>query len=191
MSRKIFILTVFITFSHLLFADCAKDGNINFLDENIICLNEKKIEVEEDRINIYDCDDNDNYIMITSTRELYINNKLIKTDETTKKVIEEYYKLVLEIRKGAIQIALEGARLGIKGAQIGIVAVAKLPLLLLSDYDTDDYEKAIEKKAGRLEDDAKIIEKKGEELEALVDDLKYLEKKLRKKVEDINELNWF
>ena len=145
----------------------------------------------DDDVLIIECDDEDGYIEITDDYELFIDGEEVELDKDQKKLVKKYYNDFDDILELATEMGLEGARLGAKGAKLGLAAVAKVIKLLSEDYDSDDLEEEMEEEADKLEKEAEKLEKLGEKLEDIADDFERTHKKLRRSVDQLDDLGWF
>lgn len=128
---------------------------------------------------------------ITEDYELYIDGKLIETNESQTKLLGEYHGLVTGLADQAKSIGWEGARIGLAGAKLGVSAIGRVIKMLLTDYDSDDLEYEMERDAEKLEKRAEKIEEKAEELERLVEDLEELHWELEDEIEEVRKLRLF
>jgi hypothetical protein len=149
------------------------------------------IDIEDGSIVITSNDYEDETVKITEDYELYVNGKLIKTNEEQQELVAKYYDLFQEIIQSAKKIGYEGAKLGVEGAKIGAQAVSGIFKLLLSDYDSEDFEKDIERKAEKLEAKADKLEEKAEVLEDMADEFEEIHEKLKDQIPELNKLEWF
>lgn len=79
--------------------------------------------------------------------------------------------------------------MGLEGASLGLYAVFSLPRMLL--YDSDDYQREMEKKTGNLEDQANALERAAKKLERRVNMLEDIHLKMKKEISVLNKLMWF
>ncbi len=145
----------------------------------------------EDGLLIIECEDYDDIVEITEEYGLYINGSEIETDEKEKKLLRNYYHQFEDIIEYAVDISVEGARLGVKGAGLGLKAVANIVKLVLDDYDSDNLQRDMEKESDKIERAAKRLEKKAEKLEEVAEDFEDTHIKLRKSIDELDDLEWF
>jgi len=145
----------------------------------------------DDGVIIIECEDYDDIVEIDEDYQLFINGREIKTDSKEKRLLRNYYHQFEDITEYAMEIGAEGARIGVKGASLGLKAVANLVKLVLEDYDSDDLERDMEKEADKIEKAAKRLEKKAEKLEDVAEDFKRTHRKLRRSIDELDELEWF
>ncbi|MBN2070600.1 MAG: hypothetical protein JW814_04000 [Candidatus Krumholzibacteriota bacterium] len=145
----------------------------------------------EDGVMIIECEENDDTIEITDDQKLYINGKLVKTNRSQERLLGDYYDQFEDITEYATEIGIEGAKIGVKGAEIGLKAVANLVKLVLEDYDSDDLERDMDRESDKIERAAKKLEKKAEKLEEVAEDFKKTHRKLRRSIEELDDLHWF
>ena len=145
----------------------------------------------DDNVIIIECDDEDGIIEITDDYELFIDGDRIELDRNEKKLVKTYYNCFEEILEMAEDLGIEGARLGVKGAKLGLQAVINVIKLINEDYDSDDLEREMEREAEKLEKEAEKLEEMAEELEDIADDFERTHRKMRKNIDELDELGWF
>jgi hypothetical protein len=145
----------------------------------------------DDGIIIIECDDEDGLIEITEDYELFIDGDEIELDRDEKKLVKAYYRNFEEILEMAEDLGIEGARLGVKGAKLGLKAVANVIKLILEDYDSDDLEREMEREADKIEKEAEKLEEMAEKLEDIADDFERTHRKMRKNIDELDDLGWF
>lgn len=148
------------------------------------------IEFEDGTI-ILECRDNDDIVEITGDYELYVNSDKVNLDRGQRELVEDYYESLDEIIETAKELSIEGARIGAKGAELGLKAVAGAFKLILDDYDSDDLERDIERQAERIEAQAEKLERKGEKLENMAERFERTHRKMRRNIDELNDLGWF
>lgn len=184
--KKVAILLMIVT---LLAGGLFAYGNDRHIDFNSIDCNGRNYEFEDDCIYIYNDDYHRDYIKITEDLELYINGREIETNYFDRRILDEYYDGLREIREMAKELGYDGAKLGLKGAVVGIKAVAKIPMIILGK--SDEFEKSIEQETEKIEREAEEIEERGEEIEKMADEVDDCEYKLKKRIEELDDLGWF
>lgn len=135
------------------------------------------------------CDDD--VVEITSDGILYVNERIVRTDDDQQERIREYYQLAEAVFHDAIRIGAEGAHVGLHGAKLGIQATAGVFRLLLPDYDSEDFERDMEREKSKLETKAKELEEKADQIERDVDCLESLHQELKKSIPELEGLDWF
>ncbi len=151
--------------------------------------NDKTYKFKDNYIVIFDKDFHREEIIITDKNELIINDRHVKIDGKSKKILRKYYNELCYIREEAIDIGLEGAKIGLSGAKLGVKAVLSLPLLLIDGEDK--YEEKIERASEKIEERGEELEYLGEKLGERTDDLEDLEDKLQDRVEELDDIYWF
>jgi len=130
-------------------------------------------------------------VEITEEYELYIDGQHIKTDKDQKKLLREYYELVVRFEDAIIDIGKEGARIGISGAALGLKAVGGVFRLLSPHYDSDDLERDLEREAEKIEKKAEKLERQAEKIEDMVDELDDIAWELTRQITELDDLGWF
>jgi len=130
-------------------------------------------------------------VEITEDYRLFVNGREVKTDKKQRELLREYYRSMEQLVESAAVIGIEGAKIGVKGAEIGVAAIAGLFCLLSEDYDTDDYERDMERKSAKLEIKAEKLEKEAEKLEENVEELEELADELSDEIPELRRLEWF
>jgi len=143
-------------------------------------------------------------IKITETGGLFMDDKeILTTDENKIQLIDFYHKTELIYNKAmaigndGIQVGKQGAKIGGKGAMLGLKAVAGV-ITMLATFDSDSFEKMMEKEAAKVEAEAAVIEKMADKIEKKADRLEKYARSLNSEIEElkksINELSsakWF
>ena len=86
-------------------------------------------------------------VKITEKYDLFVDGAEIKVNPEQKELLGEYYHLVIELHERAAEIGLEGAKIGLEGAKLGTKAIKNVLKMFLTDYDSDDLEREMEKEA--------------------------------------------
>jgi ribosome-associated translation inhibitor RaiA len=152
--------------------------------------NDVSVEIEKGSI-IFSHDDGDETVEITEDAELIVNGKRVNLDRRERELVEEYYATFNDIMNEAKSIGIQGAKVGVKGAAIGIKAALGVIMTLSADCDREDLEESLEKEGEKLERAAKKLEKRAKRLEKRVESLERLHGKLRREVDELDELGWF
>ena len=130
-------------------------------------------------------------VEITEEYELSVDGRHIKTDKDQKKLLGEYYELVVGFEDAIIDIGKEGARIGISGAVLGLKAVGGVFKLLSPHYDSDDLERDLEREAEKIEEKAEKLERQAEQIEHMVDELDAIARELTREIPELDDLGWF
>jgi len=128
---------------------------------------------------------------ITEDFELYVDGKLIETTPKQQKLLKEYHTLIFGIRERAKEIGWEGAKIGLAGAKLGLSAVGRVLKMLVTDYDSDDLEREMERDAARIEARAEELEDAAEEIERWVEDIEDIHWELEDEIEEVRKLRLF
>lgn len=130
-------------------------------------------------------------VEITEDYELYINDERIDLDEDQQMLVAEYYELGMDIVAYAKRIGWEGAKIGVSGAKLGLKAVGNVFKLIFTSYDTEDFEREMEREAARLEARAEILEEKAEVIEDMAEELEDIAYEMNREIPELRELDWF
>jgi hypothetical protein len=130
-------------------------------------------------------------VEITDEHELYVNGRLVVTDEEQKEMLAEYHFLTFDILEYAKEIGYEGAKIGAAGAAIGLKAVGGVFKALLTEYEFEELEDDLEEQAEELEAKAEKLERKADRLENMADELTEVHEDLRYLTPELRELGWF
>jgi hypothetical protein len=129
-------------------------------------------------------------IEITEDYELIVNGEEVALTESQQELVIEYHDLTYAIIDEALDIGWEGAKLGAEGAKVGLYALANLVKLVRSDYDSDDYERDVERKAAQVERKAAKLEKRASEIEEMADDLEDTLDEMFEDIPALRDLEW-
>jgi len=179
------ILLILFSFISVYSAD-AED----FKKKYMHCLEDLDLNIDNEKITISD-DDEDYTVRITCDGDLYINGEYIELDDDQQELVEDYHGKIMEIVDRAKDIGIEGAKLGVDGAKIGLHAISGVFKLLREDYDSEDLERELEKKAEELEKKAEALEKEAEKLDAMADELEEIHDELKDSVPELSNLDSF
>ncbi len=130
-------------------------------------------------------------VEITEDYELFINGSRVDLDEDQQELVAEFYESVMDIISFAKQLGWEGARIGADGAKLGLQAIGGLFKVVFTSYDTDDFERDIEREAEKIEAKAEKLEKRAERIEDMADDLVDLAREMDREIPELDELGWF
>ena len=152
--------------------------NVNFdLEDGTIVLEHEGRDIET--------------VEITEDYELYVNGDKIELNEHQQELVAEFYESVMDIIDYAKALGWEGARIGAEGAKLGLQAVGGLFKVVFTSYDTDDFERDIEREAEKIEAKAEQLEKKAERIEVMAEDLADLAQEMDEEIPQLDELGWF
>jgi hypothetical protein len=155
------------------------------------CFDDLDFDIDDGSLIITPEEDDSESIEITEDGILYVNGRRIKTSESQEELLERYYDHFVDIIECAKEIGFEGAKIGARGAKVGLKAVLGLVKLLHPDYDSDDYDRDIEREVEKIEARAKRLERRAEKIEDMVDDFERMHRRLKRKVPELRELDWF
>ncbi|MCP4705511.1 MAG: YggN family protein, partial [candidate division Zixibacteria bacterium] len=159
---------------------------IHFGDfHNFKYCNNMDIDIEDGEVYITHSGHRSGTVRITDDYSLYVNGKHIKTNSEQKRLIEEFYNSAEKLQKYAKIIGVKGAEIGIEGAKIGISAIGGLFKLILPGYDTDDYERDIERKSKGIEYKASLLEKEADALEHIAYDMEDIADELKDEIPEL------
>lgn len=119
----------------------------------------------DDDVLVMDFQDHDVLVEITPEYHLYVNDDRVELDDRQQKMVREFYDLTTDVVNEAVAIGAEGARIGVHGAAIGLQSLSGLVRVLLTDYDTDDLERDLDRESSKIEARAKKLETKAKKLE--------------------------
>lgn len=178
-------LVLLLTLSVSLFA--AKDTH----KKRYSLLDNISIDIEDETIILTNRDDDNEYVEITSSYELYVNGLEIDLSRSERRLVAKYYHQFFEIIDYAKEIGHDGAKLGVLGAEIGLKAASKALKAVFSDYEIEDLEEDLEIESEQLEILVEELEERAEELEELADDFEELHYELRNEIDELHNLRWF
>lgn len=130
-------------------------------------------------------------VEITKDYQLYINDHQIDLDENQQELVKEYYDLFDKIVEDAKELGWEGARIGVSGAKLGLSVIGGLFKVVFTSYDTDDFERDVEREADRLEARAKVLERKAKVIEKMAEDLEDVAEEMSREIPQLGEMGWF
>ncbi len=148
------------------------------------------IDFDDDDLTVKNIDEKTSFT-IDRKYELYINKKHIKTTPEQRKLTKEMYRSVDMIIEEAKDMGWDGAKIGVEGAKLGLHAIFCVFKLLSPDYDTDDLEAEIDKKAKRIEKKANKLEMRAEIIEDMARELEDISNRMRKEIPELQKLSWF
>lgn len=158
---------------------------------NITILNGIKIELNGNTLVLLNKYDNDEYVEITDSYNLYVNGEQIEMTHGQRSLVRDYYNQFFDITEYAEQIGKEGARLGVAGAKVGVKAAAGAIKLIFSDYESDEFEQEIEREKEHLEELAEELEEKVDEIESMTEEFEEIHRELKHDIPELDDLNWF
>lgn len=154
-------------------------------------LNNVSIDIDDGTIILTHEDRRRESVEITEDYELYVNDERVVLDENQQALVADYYELGMEIVDYAKGIGLEGARIGLSGAKLGLKAVGNVFKLVFTSYDTDDFEREMEREAARLEARAEVLEEHAEVIEDMVEELEEIADEMNREIPELDDLDWF
>jgi len=192
MQKTPVIKTAFFVFIILAVCFNAKADlcDTNKFDSDLFRGDNISIDYDDDTI-IFECYDEDGMVEITEDYKLFIDGDEIDLDRKERKLVKKYYENFKDMIELAKEIGIKGAKVGAKGAKLGLYATARVVKLLSEDYDADDMERDIERKAKRIEREAEKLEELSDELEDIADDFENAHRKLRRNIDKLDDLGWF
>lgn len=128
------------------------------------------ISVDHGDVLIYDKNDEDETVEITTDNKLYVHDKFVKTDPEQQALTRDYHDRVIQIKREVNRIARD-AKIGIDGAKIGLKAVVGVFKLILPDYDSEDLDRDMEEESSKIEAKAEVLEKRAAVIDSSVADL--------------------
>jgi hypothetical protein len=161
-------------------------------DEDSV-LNRVNIDVENGTIIITALEDDDEYVKIMDDNSLIVNGKYIRTDWKQKRLIEDYYYAICDVRSLGRKMGIEGVKMGAAGAQVAVFALSRIiKLFLIDEYDSDEFNEALDEEIEEeLEERGEYLEELGEELEDRIDDLEELHEEVKEEITALDKLYWF
>lgn len=157
--------------------------------EGSTILDSVSINVEDNQVVLTDRNNAENFITISTSYELTIRDNPVKTNKKQKKLLEEYYLIVLDIDRTGEQLAEKAKELGSKANRIALYALLQLAESFTDrDYIEGDDDIHLDNIDGELGDDLKIL---GEDLEKLIKKLEATHKNLKTKISPLDDLDWF
>ena len=130
-------------------------------------------------------------VEITEDYQLYINDEQIELNADQQKLVQEFHIKGMEIVEYAKELGWEGAKIGVSGAKLGLKAVGNVFKLMFTSYDTDDFEREMEREAAKIEARAERLEEKAEKVEDMADDLEEIAWDMEREIPELRELDWF
>ena len=130
-------------------------------------------------------------VKITDDCRLYVNGSRVDLDDDQKELVKEFHCLAVQIQEDAKKIGKEGAKIGVAGARLGVEALASVFKLLRSDYDSDDLEREIERKAAKIEARAERLEARAEKIGEMACRLEMIEEKLERQIPEMRKRDSF
>lgn len=156
-------------------------------------LNRVNINVEDGTIIITDREDDGEYVKIMDDNSLIVNGKYIRTNWKQKRLIEDYYYAIYDVRSLGKKMGIEGVKMGAAGAQVAVFALSRvIKLFLFDEYDSDEFDEDLDEEIEEeLEERGEYLEELGEELEDNIDELEELHEELKEEISTLNKLDWF
>lgn len=149
------------------------------------------IDIEDGSIILTHDDRRRETVEITEDYELYVNDERVDLDEDQQALVAEYYELGMDIVAYAKRLGWEGAKIGVSGAKLGLKAVGSVFKLIFTSYDTEDFEREMEREAARLEARAEVLEEKAEVIEDMAEELEDIAYEMNREIPQLRKLDWF
>jgi len=130
-------------------------------------------------------------VEITEEYELSVNGRDVSTTSAQKALLKDYYNGATQVVEYAEKLGREGAKVGVAGAALGLSAVGGVAKVLFTGYDSDDFERDMEREAERLESRAAKLEDVADDLEDLADELDEVRHEMRRQIPELRKLSWF
>jgi hypothetical protein len=184
------IINCFLSFSIIFAAD---DYSIRSEDQkfHFECWENFNIDVEGKTVVINHYGDNGSMVEITEDGELYIDRKKVKTDRQSRALLQDYNHMMRELIASAEKLGYDAVRIGGKGADLGLEAVSGILEVMCTDLEMDELEASLEKKAQKIEQAAEKLEARAEELEDQAEELEAVHDKLKNRIDELTQLEWF
>ncbi len=128
---------------------------------------------------------------VTPVGGLTINGDTVPLDRDERRLVQDFYGGYVRIEEEAAVLGAEGAKLGVAGAALAARALARAVRLSRDDYDEEDLEREMEAEAARMEMKGTDLEKRGEAIVSLVDDLRGTVTEMRGRIPELGALEWF
>ena len=155
-------------------------------------LEDVDIELEDDGTLVLDPDGyRGESLTISKDLVLRVNDEKVKLDDSEKKLVGDYYENGVTVVLTAEAMGRAGAKMGARGVAMAVKAIAKVAKLLDADYDSDDLEREVEAESESMEEAGEELGRQGEILGDRVDDMERIAKKMRSRIPEVAELDWF
>ena len=161
--------------------------NIQLFDSN----DNIRFSIKADHVKIYPKNRSFQNVVISRSGRLYINDEEISLTSLEKDAAVEYFILCDSILSDVKILVKEASKIGIEGAKIGISATTGVLRMLSPFYSAEDFERDVETKASKIEEKAKELEKYGDKIEEKSDKLETMHRRLKLRVDELYELDWF
>jgi chaperonin cofactor prefoldin len=162
---------------------CSLKGKVHFEQANF--------EIEGSTLVVTHRGHDDTVVEITSSGELYIDNRKVTLSRNQQKLLKKFNKETRELVSSAKNLGKEAGELGIEGAELGVSALAELVHVMFTEAEMDDIEYKLEKEAEKLEAKASKLEKKADKLEQRADALESMHSDIKDEIRELNDLDWF
>lgn len=184
---------IILTFVMIILPIGLKAVNIYDLDDiQLFESNENTVfSIKSDHVKIYPKNRSSRSVVITRSGKLFINDEEISLEPKEKETAIEYFNLCDSILSDVKFVVKEASKIGMDGAKIGITAATGVLRMLSPFYSSEDFERDIEEKASVIEDRAKDLEKYGDIIEEKSDKLEIMHRRLKLRVDELYELDWF
>jgi len=176
----------------LVFAEGGKPSRSYSVTSDYCYFDDTNIDVDNDgTVIINHRGRNKAVVEITEDYELFVNGHEIELTPEQKILIKEYYYLVIDLNTHATEIGIEGAKIGLEGAKLGTKAIKNVLKMFLTDYDSDDLEREMEKEAARIEAKAEALEEQADELEEMAERLEEVAEELEDEIPELENIIWY
>jgi len=186
----VILLSLTLVFSSA-FAVGGKSSHSAVVFNDSYHLNNADIDIEDGTIIITHKGRRQTTVEITENYELFIDERPVKMNAERKMLVKQYYILVIDIHERAVEIGIEGARIGLDGAKIGAKAIKNVLKMFLTEYDSDDLEREMEKEASAIEARAEELEEQADEIEEMAEELEEIAEELEEQIPELEDLIWF
>ncbi|MCD6235038.1 MAG: hypothetical protein DRP86_02275 [Candidatus Neomarinimicrobiota bacterium] len=164
----------------------------DFDDMNLIDSNKDlRFSFHSEYVKIYPENRSSENVKIYNDGKLFINGQEVKLNPYEQKLAVEYFTLCNSMKKEIKILVDKAADIAEEAGKIGVTAVAGVLRMLSPFYDAEDFEEDIEVKSSNVKAKADELEKYGDRIEELSDDLNKNHKRLKMRVDALYKLSWF
>lgn len=121
---------------------------------------------------------------------LYLFGKKVETSDRDKRLLKDYVEMHRAMVKMGVRIGKTGAKLGVKATAAALGSTAKAIAAIFSG-DEDEADEIFEDMENDIEYEAEKIEKLGEEIEDMADDLGVIKRKLKRSIPQLRDVEDF
>jgi hypothetical protein len=155
------------------------------------CWENFNIDVEGKTVVINHYGDNSTIVEITEDGELFIDQEKVKTDRQNRALLQDYNLMMRDLIASAEKLGYDAAKVGGRGADLGLEAVSGILEVMCTDLEMDELEESLEKKAQKIEQAAEKLEARADELENQAEELEAVHNKLKDRIDELDQLEWF